>query len=64
MYLCTVSFHHASHLNSEPGWNFCFKIMQYNKQTISVADQIAQLKSRGLAIDDEAKAEKTLSVIS
>ncbi len=64
MYLCTVSFHHASHLNSEPGWNFCFKIMQYNKQPISVADQIAQLKSRGLAIDDEAKAEKTLSVIS
>ena len=23
-YLCTVSFHHASHMNSEPGWNFCF----------------------------------------
>ena len=24
LYLCTVSFHHASHMNSEPGWNFCF----------------------------------------
>ena len=24
LYLCTDSFHHASHLNSEPGWNFCF----------------------------------------
>ena len=64
LYLCIVSFHHASHLNSEPGWNFCYKIMQYNKQPISVADQIAQLKSRGLTIEDEANAEKTLSVIS
>gem|GEM_PF-6722066 len=25
LYLCTDSFHHASHMNSEPGWNFCFK---------------------------------------
>lgn len=24
MYLCIISFHHASHLNSDPGWNFCF----------------------------------------
>ena len=50
------SFHHASHLNSEPGWNFCFKDMKYNKQPISIADQIAQLKSRGLIIEDENKA--------
>lgn len=64
MYLCTDSFHHASHKNSEPGWNFCFKIMQYNKQPISIADQIAQLKSRGLIIEDEDVASKVLSVIS
>lgn len=64
LYLCTDSFHHASHMNSEPGWNFCFKDMKYNKQPISIADQIAQLKSRGLNIEDEAKAERVLSIIS
>lgn len=64
LYLCNVSFHHASHLNSEPGWNFCFRNMQYNKQPIKVADQIAQLKDRGLEIEDETSAEKVLSIIS
>ena len=63
-YLCTDSFHRASHLNSEPGWNFCFKDMKYNKQPISITDQIAQLKSRGLNIEDETKAENVLSIIS
>ena len=62
MYLCIDSFHHASHKNSEPGWNFCFKIMQYYKQPISIADQIAQLKSRGLIIEDENVASKVLNV--
>ena len=38
--------------------------MEYNKQPISIAEQIAQLKSRGLIIDDEAGAEKLLSIIS
>ena len=31
-YLCTDSFHHASHLNSEPGWNICF-ITSYDTYT-------------------------------
>lgn len=64
MYICTVSFHHASHLNSEPGWNFCFRNMQYNKQPIKVTDQLLQLKDRGLEIEDETSAEKVLSIIS
>lgn len=38
--------------------------MRYNKQPISITDQIAQLKSRGLIIDDEIEAEKVLSIIS
>lgn len=38
--------------------------MKYSKQPISIADQIAQLKSRGLIIGDEADAEKVLSIIS
>lgn len=38
--------------------------MKYNKQPISIADQIAQLKSRGLNIEDETRAERVLSIIS
>lgn len=38
--------------------------MEYNKQPISIADQIAQLKARGLIIEDEDIAKKTLSIIS
>ena len=38
--------------------------MQYDKQPISVADQILRLKDRGLIIDNVTSAEKTLSVIS
>ena len=38
--------------------------MKYNKQPISIADQIVQLKNRGLIIEDEAKAAKVLSIIS
>ena len=38
--------------------------MKYNKKPISIADQIAQLKSRGLIIEDENNAEKVLSIIS
>ena len=41
-----------------------FKNMKYNKKPISIADQIAQLKSRGLIIEDENNAEKVLSIIS
>ena len=36
----------------------------YSKQPISIADQIVRLKSLGLIIADEAKAEKTLSEVS
>lgn len=38
--------------------------MKYNKKPISIADQIAQLKSRGLIIEDENNVEKVLSIIS
>lgn len=37
---------------------------QYVKQPISIADQIARLKSLGLIIPDEAKAEKILGEVS
>ncbi|MBP5678142.1 MAG: Abi family protein [Bacteroidales bacterium] len=38
--------------------------MKYNKQPISIADQIVQLKSRGLIMEDDTIAEKVLSIIS
>jgi abortive infection bacteriophage resistance protein len=38
--------------------------MIYNKQPVSLPDQVAKLKSRGLTIPDEAKAESYLSNIS
>lgn len=38
--------------------------MKYSKQAVSVADQIARLKARGLTITDEQKAESYLSNIS
>jgi len=38
--------------------------MKYNKQAISVADQVARLKNRGLSITDEKKAASYLSNIS
>lgn len=38
--------------------------MKYNKQPISIIEQISQLKSRGLIIDNEDFAKKTLSIIS
>lgn len=38
--------------------------MKYNKQPISISDQIFQLRNRGLIIDDEDVARRTLSIIS
>ena len=38
--------------------------MKYNKKPITITEQISQLKSRGLNIDDEDFAIKTLSIIS
>jgi len=38
--------------------------MEYSKQPISIAEQIKELKNRGLIIEDESKAEKVLSTIS
>lgn len=38
--------------------------MKYNKQPISITDQISQLMNRGLIIDDEDVARRTLSIIS
>ena len=50
---------------SEPGRVFFLPMgTPYTKQPISIADQIARLKSLGLIIADEAKAEKTLGEVS
>ena len=38
--------------------------MKYNKQPISIVGQVAQLKERGLTIENEADARKTLAIIS
>lgn len=38
--------------------------MKYNKQALSIADQVAKLKSQGLRISDDAKALQYLSSIS
>jgi abortive infection bacteriophage resistance protein len=38
--------------------------MNYNKKAVSIADQVAKLKARGLAIPDEPKAASYLSNIS
>lgn len=38
--------------------------MNYSKQPVSLSDQVAKLKSRGLTISDEAKAESFLANIS
>ena len=46
------------------GGTFVLYSMEYNKQPISIADQIAQLKARGLIIEDEEIAKETLSIIS
>jgi len=66
---------HASHKNSAPGQVFAFyglttslnlfqMPMQFNKPAISLADQVARLKSRGLKIADETEAELCLANIS
>lgn len=39
-------------------------VRHYTKSPLSIADQIALLKSRGLRFDDEAAAEKLLSEVS
>lgn len=59
--------HHASHLNSAPGWVFDFiaiKFMKYSKAPLSISDQITRLKERGLIFHDEQKAANYLSNIS
>ncbi len=38
--------------------------MIYSKKAVSITDQVARLKSRGLVIPDEAKAASYLSNIS
>ena len=38
-YLYIGSFHHASHLNSEPGWNFCFRTSYAIYTTFDFATQ-------------------------
>lgn len=35
LYLCIVSFHHASRQINEPGWNFCFKETSVAKQMLN-----------------------------
>ena len=50
---------------SEPGRGvFLYRAMRYNKQPISINDQIAILKGRGLIFTDEQKAQTVLENIS
>ena len=67
LYFCNDRIRHASRrMTSEPGRVFYFYHMGniYTKQPLSIADQIAKLKSLGLIVADQTQAEKTLSEIS
>lgn len=63
LYLCIENFRHASRRTAYQGGTFSFH-MRYTKKPISVANQIALLKDRGLVIKDEQKAEEQLKIIS
>lgn len=69
-YFCNNRIRHASHKNSEPGRVFCLYLLVmstfriYTKQALSIPNQIALLKNRGLQIDDESLASKFLSEVS
>ena len=54
---------HASRKNSAPGEVFEF-YMDYTKRPITLQQQVAKLKERGLLLDDEQLAERYLSNIS
>ena len=54
---------HASRKTSAPGEVFEF-YMDYTKRPLTLQQQIAKLKSRGLLIDDEQLAEQYLTNIS
>jgi len=57
-YFCNNRIRHASHKNSEPGRVFLLYLLVmstfriYTKQALSIPNQIALLKNRGLQIDD------------
>ena len=55
-YLCTNRTRHASRRPANQGGAFLYRAMRYNKQPISINDQIAILKGRGLIFSDEQKA--------
>ena len=49
---------------NQGGAFFLYRAMRYNKQPISINDQIAILKGRGLIFDDEQNAHSVLENIS
>ena len=49
---------------SVPGWNFFYMRMKYNKQPLDIPALLAMLKTRGLTIEDEQQAERTLGFVS
>ena len=64
-YLCTNRTRHASRRPANQGGAFfLYRAMRYNKQPISINDQIAILKGRGLIFADEQNAQIVLENIS
>ena len=64
-YFCTDRVHHASCLAQRTRVELLFYIgMKYSKQPLTIEQQISLLKDRGLAIIDEAAAQKVLGSIS
>ncbi len=64
-YLCTNRTRHASRRPANQGGAFfIYRAMKYNKQPISIDDQITILKGRGLIFDDEQNAHSVLENIS
>ena len=62
--LCINKSHHASQ-RCVPRWDFVFyKGMGYEKQPISIEEQLSLLKSRGLVIGDDSVAKLQLRNIS
>ena len=64
-YLCINRTRQASRRPANQGGAFfLYRAMRYNKQPISINDQIAILKGRGLIFDDEQNAHSVLENIS
>ncbi len=63
-YLCSNRSRPLLVRSAYPAGHFLFMEVRYNKQAISIEEQIETLKGRGLLIDDENAAKEVLDVIS